>query len=83
MKIQIRGEHTLPQIRRALCEQLALLETDYALRFGRDVTLYLTPTNGFGVDLMCRDERGEPLPALHCDGPYACAADEYDTESVE
>jgi hypothetical protein len=56
MEIRLRGEMTITDVRQALLEQLHELETKYAVKFFRGVTLYVNPTNGFGDDVLpaCR-----------------------------
>ena len=48
MKIKIKGEMTLVQMRQALFEKLLELEERFAVRHLKDATLYIQPTNGFG-----------------------------------
>ncbi len=78
MKIKIRGEMTLAQLQQCIYEQFVELEDRYAVRHARGVTIYMTPTNGFGDEVWCRDGRGEQVETLLSEGPYSCAADSYD-----
>ena len=78
MKIKIKGELTLAQARQCLFEQLLDLEDRFAVRHARSITLYMTPTNGFGDEVYCRDGRGETISTIRSEGPYPAAADSYD-----
>lgn len=78
MKIKIQGEMTLSQLRQCIYEQLLSLEDKYAVRHARSVTIYMTPTNGFGDEVCCRDGRGDEVTTVRCDGPYSAAADHYE-----
>ncbi len=78
MKIKIKGEMTLAQLRQCIYEQLNQIEDQYAVRHARSVTIYMTPTNGFGDEARCRDGRGENVSTIFTEGPYSCAADSYD-----
>jgi len=69
---------TLAQIRQCIYEQFHELEDRYAVRHGRGVTIYITPTNGFGDEVSCRDGRGERVETMLSEGPYSCAADSYE-----
>lgn len=77
MKIRVRGEMSIAEIRQALWEKLAEAEDDLAIRYSRGATLYINPTNGFGQDVIPRGERGEKIKDLNSDGPYKSAADEF------
>lgn len=78
MKIRIHGEMTLSQLRQCIHEQLHQLEERFAVRHARSVTLYITPTNGLGDEVICRDGRGEAVETMRSEGPYPSAAEEYD-----
>lgn len=78
MKIKVTGEMTVPQVRQALYEQLREMEERFAIRHLRDITLYVTPTNGFGDEVLCRDEVGREITTLHCRGPYRSIIEDYD-----
>ncbi len=78
MKIKVTGEMTVPQVRQALYEQLREMEERFAIRHLRDITLYVTPTNGFGDEVLCRDEVGREISTLHCRGPYRSITEDYD-----
>ena len=77
MKIKIKGEMAVAGIRQALFEILCSLEEDYAVRYLRDATLYVTPTNGFGDEVVPRSRNGREVNTIYSDGPYRCSADEY------
>ena len=77
MKIRLKGEMTLADIRQALFEQLYSVEEDYAVRHSRGATLYINPTNGFGDEVVPRDWKGEEVKKVTSTGPYRSAADEY------
>jgi len=78
MKIIIKGEMTLAQLQQCIYEQFHSLEENYAVRHSRDVTLYITFTNGTGNVVTCRDGRGEEVTSVNSNGPYSSAADHYD-----
>jgi hypothetical protein len=77
MKIRIKGEMTLYELRQCIFEQLLEVEDQFAVRHSRDATVYINPTNGFGDQVSCRDARGEEVSTLVSDGPYKAAADHY------
>jgi len=78
MKIKVKGELTLAQLRQCLFEQLYEIEERFAVRHARSITLYMTPTNGFGDEVCCRDGRGEEVSTIRSEGPYTTAAESYD-----
>lgn len=78
MKIIVRRELSLTQLRQCLFEQFIFIEDRYAIRHSRNITLYMTTTNGQGEEVVCRDWRGEDVTTIHAGGPYPCAADRYD-----
>lgn len=78
MKIKIKGEMSIPELRQAIYEQLRTLEEQYTVRFSKDVTIYMTPTNGFGEEILCTDMMGREIPVLYSNGPYKSAADSYE-----
>jgi len=77
MQIKVKGEFSLRQIRAALVEQLMLVEETYGVHHSYGATLYIRPTNGFGDDTPPRHRNGEIVEKIHCRGPYASAADQY------
>ena len=77
MKIKIKGEMTLADIRQALFEKLSDAEADYAIRYSRGATLYINPTNGFGDEVVPRNTLGRKVDKLYSEGPYRSAADEF------
>ena len=78
MKIRIKGEMTLVDLRQCLFEQLHTMEDRFAVRHTDDVTLYLNLTNGFGAPLVCRDDLGREVKSLNSAGPYRPAAIRFD-----
>ena len=78
MKIKFQGELTIPALRQAIFEQLLMIEDQYFVRHSKQVTLYITPTNGFGDEVHCRDIHGKKVQVIFCNGPYRSAAEEYD-----
>lgn len=78
MKIKIRGEMTIPALRQAIFEQLQGMEDRFAVRYVRDITLYITPTNGFGDEVQCRDSLGVEIKSLYSEGPYRSIAEKYE-----
>lgn len=77
MKIVLRGEMTLAEIRQAIFEALHKVETDYAVRHSRGATIYINPTDGLGKDVVARKRTGEAVTQLSSNGPYRSAADDY------
>lgn len=78
MKIKIQGEMTLSQLRQCIYEQLLSLEDKYAVRHARSVSIYMTPTNGFGDEVCCLDGRGDEVTTIQSGGAYPSAAEHYD-----
>ena len=77
MQIKVKGEMTIAEARQVLYEKLHELEDDYAVRHIRSMSLYLTPTNGFGDELVPHNKAGRKVDKLYSEGPYRCAADEF------
>ncbi len=77
MKIRIKGEMTLYELRQCIFEQLLEVEEQFAIRHSRDATIYINPTNGFGDQVSCRNARGDEVSTLVSEGPYRAAADHY------
>ena len=77
MKIRIKGELSTAELRQTIYEQLHLLEDDFVIRHSRDISIYLTPTNGFGEEVRCCDYRGKEVSTILVEGPYRAAVDEY------
>lgn len=78
MKIKVKGEMTIADIRQALFEKLQEIEERFGVRHTLDATLYIRPSNGFGDDVSPRYSNGEAVKALYSTGPYRPASDEYD-----
>ena len=76
MRIKIKGEITIPELKQALFEQLHELEAEMAIRHVNDITLYITPTNGFGDRVIAQNRYGRQIDDLYCAGPYKSAADD-------
>lgn len=77
MKINVKGEMTLADIRQALFEQLCDIEENYAVRYSQGATLYINPTNGFGDEVVPHNALGQKVTKLYSKGPYRSAADEF------
>ena len=77
MKIKIKGEWTIQQLRQAIYEQLIAMESQFHVQYSKDITLYITPTNGFGDEVRCCDKTGREVTVLYSHGPYQTAADHY------
>jgi len=77
MKIKFSGEMTLAQLRQCIYEQMHRMEEQFAVRHSRDVTIYLTFTNGFGETVACRDGCGREITSIQAENPYCSAADHY------
>lgn len=80
MKIRIKGEMTLAQMRQLLIEELLSVEDRFAVRHSLDATLYINPTNGFGDYVSPRYSNGKEVTVVYAAAPYRSAADYYDTE---
>ena len=78
MKIKIKGEMTLADLRQCLFEQLHCMEDRFAVRHTNDVTVYLNLTNGFGDKIICKDGGGREVSILCSQGPYRPAAIRFD-----
>lgn len=78
MKITIKREMTIPQLRQCLYEHLLSIEEQFAVRYARNTTIYLSFTNGFGNEVRCVDPMGEDVNEIRSDGPYPCAAEKFD-----
>jgi hypothetical protein len=78
LRIRVKGEMTLADIRQALWEALREAEEEYAVRYSRGATLFINPTNGFGDDVQPRrKEDGKSVTDIQSTGPYRSAADDY------
>jgi hypothetical protein len=77
MQLQIHGEMSMSDIRKALIELLHQVEQSCAISHSFGATLYINPTNGFGDKVTPRDQAGGEIKKLHCRGPYRSAADGY------
>ena len=77
MKIRVRGEMSLAEIKQALWEKLAEAEENFAVRYSRGATLFINPTNGFGDEVTPVREDGKAVTDLNSTGPYRSAADEF------
>lgn len=77
MKIRVKGEMTIADIRQALFEKLREVEERFAVRYTVDATLYIRPSNGFGDDVSPRYSNGEAVTTLYSTGPYRPASDDY------
>ena len=64
MKIKVKGEMTIAEIRQALFEMLCKVE-GFGVRHSLDATLYIRPTNGFGDDVSPRHPTGEAVTNLY------------------
>ncbi len=78
MKIKFHGELHVHQLRQALFEELHQLEEEFLVRHSKDITLYLTPTNGLGTPVLCKDQHGKKVEVIFNTGPYKSAADDYE-----
>ena len=78
MKIRIKGQMTLAQLRQLLIEELLGIEDRFAVRHSLDATLYINPTNGFGDAVSPRYANGKEVTVVYAARPYTCAADLYD-----
>lgn len=77
MRIKVKGEMTIAELKQALFEQLHELEVDTSIRFTEGATLYINPTNGFGDKVRPCNRHGKEIKNLYSNGPYKSAADEF------
>lgn len=77
MKIRVKGELPIAEIRQALFEKLHEVEDDLAVRYSMGATLYINPTNGFGEKVEPHNTHGRKIENLYSEGPYRSAADEF------
>lgn len=77
MQIKVKGEFTVAEARQLLFEKLHELEDDYAIRYVMNMSLFLTPTNGFGDELVPHNRAGHKVDKLYSRGPYRSIADDY------
>jgi len=78
MKIKIKGEKSLAEIRQCIYEQLHTMEDRFAVNHADDVTIYLNLTNGAGRKVTCKDGGGKEIVQLSSSGPYVPAAIRFD-----
>lgn len=83
MKITIRRELSIPELRQSIHEQLNRLEDRFGVRYARNTTIYLSFTNGFGNEVRCRDSRGGDVNEINIRGAYPCAADRMESLWME
>jgi len=76
MKIIIKGEMSLAEIRQALFEKFLEIEDECAVHHSRGATLYLNPTNGSGNTVIPHNKSGRKIETILSDGPYRSAADD-------
>ena len=67
-------QYYVAELRQELFEQLHRIEDEYAVRYAQSITLYLTPTNGFGDEVVPRNTVGHKVDKVYSDGPYRSAA---------
>jgi len=79
MKIRLKGEMTLAQMRQLLFESLLEVEERFAVRHSFDATLYIRPTNGFGDDVTPIYSNGKEVTVFYGPRPYRSAAEQYET----
>lgn len=77
MKIKVKGEMTIAELKQVLIEMLHELEDDTAVRYTEGATLYINPTNGFGDKVVPHNRYGREVKNLYSNGPYKSAADEF------
>lgn len=68
---------TIAELRQVLFETLHEVEDEYAVRHARSITLYFTPTNGFGDEVVPRNTLGGKVDKVYSEGPYRSAADDF------
>lgn len=78
MKILIKGEKSLAELRQCIYEQLHTMEDRFAVGYADDVAIYLNLTNGAGRKVICKDGGGKDVLQLCSHGPYIPAAIRFD-----
>lgn len=68
---------TLEQLRQALFEKLSELEDEFAVRHFKGATLYFTPTNEHGDEVVLVNKSGRKIEKILSNGPYRSAAEEF------
>ena len=77
MKIKVKGEMTIAELKQALFEELHEVEDSLAIRHTLGATLYINPTNGFGDKVVPHNRGGRKVKSLYSSGPYKSAADDF------
>lgn len=75
--INVRGDLTMAEVRQAIFEALCEIEDEYAVRYTRNVNLFINPTNEIGDNVVVRNRMGGVVSRVVKKGAYRSAADEY------
>lgn len=76
MQITITGKLKLSELRQAIFEKLGELEDEFAVNHFKGATLYFTPTNEHGDEVILK-KLGKPVNKILSNGPYKSAAEEF------
>ncbi len=76
MKIGFRGVYTLDELFQALYEERQNL-AELGITHVRGASLYYTPVDEYGDEVVPRHRGGDPVMGWNSKGPYRSAADEY------
>ncbi len=79
MKIKFHGELSIPELKQAIFELLQELEDEYQVCHSKNISLYLTPTNGSGDKIYCKNRYSKKVDTIKCYGPYRSVAEKYES----
>lgn len=75
--ISVRGDMTLAEARQAIFETLNQIEDEFAVRYTRNLNLFINPTDEVGDKVVVRNRLGGEVRRVTKKGAYRSAADEY------
>lgn len=78
MKIKIKGELSASEFRQAIFELVQELEDQFTITHVKNINIYLTPSDGEGERVYCRNARGKEIETYKFDGPYKSVDKDYD-----
>jgi len=77
MQITIRGAMTITQLRQAFFEKLSEIEDEFAIQHFKGATIYFTPINEHGEEVVPVNKSGRTISKIFSNGPYKSAADDF------
>ncbi len=78
MKIKFHGELSIPELKQAIFELFQELEDECLVRHSKNISLYLTPTDGTGDRIYCKNRCGMKIDTIKCYGPYHSVTEKYE-----